>query len=192
MGSSAVGLTGPRPWFYCACGVPWLALERIQERGWQRRFQEERNSLTIITRSAFLVFLSMPRVYDANELRQETQEPAPEDLVAWIEHHPWLEASKPRPAFVGGVKGRQIDVTAARLPKDHPLVCAGPCGLLFAWDDPSSPLWIELDEKIRFVILDKVKGETVTIAIFSSTDQFDNFVPRAEKILDSVEWKDQP
>jgi hypothetical protein len=37
------------------------------------------------------------------------------------------------------------------------------------------------------VILDNVKGETVTIAIFSSTDQFDNFVPRAEKILNSVE-----
>jgi hypothetical protein len=93
---------------------------RIKERGWQGRFREERNSLTISTRSAFLVFLSMPRVYDPNELRQETQEPTPEDLVAWIEHHPWLEASKPRPAFVGGVEGRQIDVTAARLPKDHP------------------------------------------------------------------------
>jgi hypothetical protein len=84
------------------------------------RFREERNSLTISTRSAFLVFLNMPRVYDPNELRRETQEPTPEDLVAWIEHHPWLEASKPRPAFVGGVEGRQIDVTAARLPKDHP------------------------------------------------------------------------
>jgi hypothetical protein len=67
------------------------------------------------------------------------------------------------------------------------LVCAGPCVLLFAWDGPSSPLWIELDERMRFVILDNVKGETVTIAIFSSTDQFDNFVPRAEKILNSVE-----
>ena len=165
---------------------------RIQERGWQGSFQEERNSLAISTKYAFLIFLNMPRVYNPNELRQETQEPTPEDLGAWIKHHPWLEASKPRPAFVGGVEGRQIDVTVAMLPRDHPLVCAGPCVLLFAWDGPSSPLWIELDERIRFVILDNVKGETVTIAIFSSTDQFDNFVPRAEKILNSVEWKDQP
>jgi len=164
----------------------------MEEHGWQVPLPEERNSLGIGTRSGLLVFLNMPRVFDPNELRQETQQPAPEDLVAWIEHHPWLDASTPQPASVGGVEGQQVDVTAAKLPKDHPQVCGGPCVLLFASNSPSSPFWIELDEKIRFVILEKEKGETVTIAVDTTPDQFDNFLPRAEKILYSIEWKDQP
>jgi hypothetical protein len=163
---------------------------RIEERGWQVPLPEDQNSLGISTRSSLIVFLNVPRVFDPAELRQETQEPAPEDLVAWIEHHPWLDASTPQPASVGGVEGQQVDVTAARLPKDHSQVCGGPCVPLFAWDNLSSPFWIGLDEKVRFVILDKVKGETVTIAIDTTPDQFENFLPRAERILDSVEWKD--
>jgi len=165
---------------------------RIEERGWQMPFPEEQNSLGIGTRSSSIVFLNVPRVYDPNELRQETQEPAPEDMVAWIEHHPWLEASTPRPASVGGIEGQQIDVTAARLPKDPPQVCGGPCVLLFAWDNLSSPFWIALDEKIRFVILEAVEGETVTITVSTTPDQFDSALPQAERFLDSVEWKDQP
>ena len=164
----------------------------IEERGWQMPFPEEQNSLGIGTRSSSIVFLNVPRVYDPNELRQETQEPAPEDMVAWIKHHPWLEASTPRPASVGGVEGQQIDVTAARLPKDPPQVCGDPCVLLFAWDNLSSPFWIALDEKTRFVILEEVEGETVTITVSSSPDQFDKALPQAEKVLDSVKWKDQP
>jgi hypothetical protein len=148
-------------------------------------------SLAIHSDSSVLAFLNIPRVYDPNKLKQETQEPAPEDLVAWLEQHPWLEASTPRPASVGGVEGQQIDVTAARLPKDHPQICGGPCALLFASDAPSSPFASGLDEKIRFVILEEVEGETVTIAIDTSPDdQFDNALPQAEKILNSVEWKD--
>ena len=89
------------------------------------------------------------------------------------------------------MEGQQIDVTAAMLPKDHPQICGVPCVLLFASDAPSSPFAIGLDEKIRFVILEEVEGETVTIAIDTSPDdQFDNALPQAEKILNSVEWKD--
>ena len=88
------------------------------------------------------------------------------------------------------MEGQQIDVTAAMLPKDHPQICGVPCVLLFASDAPSSPFAIGLDEKIRFVILEEVEGETVTIAIDTAPDQFDNALPQAEKILNSVEWKD--
>jgi hypothetical protein len=82
--------------------------------------REDQFSLAIHSDSSVLAFLNIPRAYDPNKLKQETQEPAPEDLVAWLEHHPWLDASTPRPVSVVGVEGQQIDVTAARLPKDHP------------------------------------------------------------------------
>jgi hypothetical protein len=165
---------------------------RIEEHGWQVLPPEARDSLAIATRSSLVIFLNVPRVFDPNELRQETQKPAPEDLVAWIEHHPWLDASTPQPASVGGVEGQQIDVTAARLPKDHLQVCGGFCVPLFAWDNLSSPFWISLDEKVRFVILEDVKGETVTIAIDTTPEQFEKFIPKAQRILDSVEWKVEP
>ena len=69
---------------------------------------EDQLSLAIHSDSSVLAFLNIPRVYDPNKLKQETQEPAPEDLVAWLDHHPWLDASTPRPASVGGVEGQQI------------------------------------------------------------------------------------
>jgi hypothetical protein len=66
---------------------------------------EDQLSLAIHSDSSVLAFLNIPRVHDPNKLKQETQEPAPEELVAWLEHHPWLDASTPRPASVGGVEG---------------------------------------------------------------------------------------
>ena len=32
------------------------------------------------------------------------------------------------------------------------------------------------------------KGETVTIGIGSPTTEFDDFLPEAQKVLDSVKW----
>ena len=164
---------------------------RIEERGWQVLPPEARDSLAIATTSSLVIFLNVPRVFDPNELRQGTQKPAPEELVAWIEHHHWLDVSRPKPTSVGGVKGQRIDVTAARLPKDHSQFCSGPCVPLFALGNTNN-FWIGLDEKVRFVILEDVKGETVTIAIDTTPKQFEKFLPKAQRILDSVEWKVEP
>jgi hypothetical protein len=42
--------------------------------------------------------------------------------------------------------------------------------------------------KERFVIVD-VEGETVVIDVAAPADKFDEFLPKAQKVLDSVEWK---
>jgi hypothetical protein len=34
-----------------------------------------------------------------------------------------------------------------------------------------------------------VEGETVTISIISPASEFEYFVPEAQKVLDSVEWR---
>jgi len=44
------------------------------------------------------------------------------------------------------------------------------------------------DEKVRIIVLEDVKGETVTIDFESLRPDFDEFAPKAEKVLDTVEW----
>src|SRR5215213_2221412 len=34
---------------------------------------------------------------------------APKDLVGWLQQHPYLKTSKPKPVTLGGVKGEQFD-----------------------------------------------------------------------------------
>src|SRR5215213_3383686 len=41
--------------------------------------------------------------------------PAPDELVGWFQHHPYLETSEPEPISVGGVKGVQFDVVTVNL-----------------------------------------------------------------------------
>jgi hypothetical protein len=41
--------------------------------------------------------------------------------------------------------------------------------------------------KTRVIILD-VKGEAVSIAIGSATSEFNEFLPEAQKVLDTVKW----
>ena len=43
-------------------------------------------------------------------------------------------------------------------------------------------------EKVRIIVLEEIKGETVTIDFESLIAGFGEFAPKAEKVLDSVEW----
>ena len=38
------------------------------------------------------------------------------------------------------------------------------------------------------VVLEDVKGETVTIGLGSLASDFDEFLPEAQKVVDSVQW----
>ena len=42
--------------------------------------------------------------------------------------------------------------------------------------------------KYRAIILKVVKGKTVTIGIGSPTTEFDDFLARSQKVLDTVKW----
>ena len=43
-------------------------------------------------------------------------------------------------------------------------------------------------DKVRMIVLEDVKGETVTIGIGSPAPTFDEFLPKAQKVLHSVMW----
>lgn len=42
--------------------------------------------------------------------------------------------------------------------------------------------------KRRVIVLEDVKGMTVTIAFSSHADRFDEFISEAQKVVDSVKW----
>src|SRR5215207_7921226 len=42
----------------------------------------------------------------------------PDDLAAWLQHHPYLKTGKPEPITLGGVKGVEFDVVA-EAPEEH-------------------------------------------------------------------------
>jgi hypothetical protein len=167
---------------------------RLEGQGWKILPPSSRDALFILKDSplGLLGFLHISRIFDEEELSKETQKPAPDDLVAWIEHHPYLDASRPEQAPIGGVKGQQIEVTAARMPVDHPQFCSDPCVPLFALGtrENADNFWLYPNEKVRFIVLEDVEGKTVALSIDSTTEEFEAFLPEAENVLDTVTWED--
>jgi hypothetical protein len=108
---------------------------------------------------------------------------APKDMVGWFQHHPYLQSDKPEPVTVGGVKGKQFDWIVA---EDSPYVEVN----TFKYSD-GSDAGAAKGFNYRAIVLEDVKGETVTIGIGSPDtefDEFDEFAPEAEKVLDTVKW----
>ena len=62
-----------------------------------------------------------------------------------------------------------------------------PLPLLLHYSDESAAS-IEKGEKVRFIVLEDVKGQTVTIFIESSAVGFEEFLAKGQKVVDSVKW----
>jgi hypothetical protein len=91
---------------------------------------------------------------------------------------------------VGGACGKLIDVMASSMPENYTRkVCDDkPCIPLY----PASvaPMASYEGWKDRFIIASvSVGGETVLIDVAAPVEKFDQFLPKAQKVLDSVEWK---
>jgi hypothetical protein len=113
---------------------------------------------------------------------------APKDLVGWFQHHPYLKTDKPEPITVGGAKGVQFDVLVKDLPEDYYGVCGRGCVDIFSLSDGEQTTYFYETHKRRVIVLEDVKGKTVTIAFSSAADRFDEFTPEAKKVVDSVKW----
>jgi hypothetical protein len=113
---------------------------------------------------------------------------APKDLVGWYRHHPYLKTDKPEPIMVGGVKGEQFDVLVEDLPQDYYGVCGRGCVDIFSLSGGEQTTYFYETHKRRVIVLEDVKGETVTIAFSSAADEFEKFAPDAQKVVESVKW----
>ena len=137
-----------------------------------------------------LRFINVDEVYEPSELVDMSGKttPPPEDLVGWLERHPYLKTDKPEPVRVGGIGGQQLDVVVGDLPKGYAGgLCVSDCVQLSVFSD--GDVWaVGEGNKVRLTVLEDVKGETVVIDFSSPAAWFDESWPEAEKVLGTVEW----
>jgi uncharacterized protein YjbI with pentapeptide repeats len=138
-----------------------------------------------------LNFINPPlHVFDLSNPSEPKEVPAPENAdewVSWFQKHPNLDTSKPVPMSVGGKSAVRLDATFTSKTDSGTVGPGGPYASLFR----SSGGWIVSRgaTKDRFIIVDVSEGETVIIQVSAPTGTFDEFLPHAQKVLDSVEWK---
>ena len=139
-------------------------------------------------------FFRVKEVYEPTRTGTPNVVEAPKDpkgWVAWGQHHPYLRTSEPEQVEVGGVEGERIDVVVGDLPEDYRGRCGTDCvdiGRVEGVPPLKNDIFTPEDAKERVTFLE-VEGETVTISISSPAIVFDDFVPEAQKVLDSVEWR---
>lgn len=135
-----------------------------------------------------LNFISPHTVYDSEEPTKTATAPEDsKDLVSWFQKHPYLDTEGPIATKHGTLSGKQFDTTV-----DAPLgvgflECVDPCAPLFQASGGNRFVLFEQHE-IR-TIVSVVEGQTVVITIESPTGQFDEFLPRAMRVLSTVEWQ---
>jgi hypothetical protein len=164
---------------------PSLSFDVVGD-GWQIEIPEAPDVVDIGRGQEEFGFFNVREVYDPNDFA--AIDPAPEDMVVWLQAHPHLEAEKPSQVSVGGVSGQQFDALISDVPSRSHEVCGYRCVLLF----PTSPAWDFAPEegtKYRIIVLEDVGGETVTIAFGGPAVDFEELLPEAQKMLDTVEWK---
>jgi hypothetical protein len=159
-------------------------------KGWSSVPLEASDSLFIRRGETMgLGFLKPQEVYKPTKGEALQIVDAPKDLVGWFQHHPHLQTDKPEPVTVGGVKGEQFDVVVADLPEDYSSVCGSDCVGIVRLSTGSQAL-LAAGEKLRLIVLEDVQGETVALGFVSPASTFDEFAPKAQKVVDTVKWRD--
>jgi hypothetical protein len=160
----------------------------VADEGWVVGGSEERGILDMKqgAEGPVLSFVNEQEVFDPSKPRDMVSVPAPKNLVTWLQRHPYLQSEQPQPATIGGVKGVQLDAVVA---DDVPTTeCGDTCLGLFMVTLEIS--WVAYEkEKVRFIVLEDVGGERVTIAVSAPAIDFEEFLPKAQKVIDTVEWE---
>src|SRR5215212_9262644 len=135
----------------------------------------------------YLSFANVKEVFKPDTLEMVD---APKDLLGWLQHHPYLKTSKPQPVTVGGVRGEQLDVLV-EVPKDYavdPECDPGSCvDIAPLSNDQEAAIFMAVNKR-KVIVLEDVKGDTVMIWFAAPPDEFDEFAPEAQKVVDSVKW----
>jgi hypothetical protein len=166
---------------------PAFSFEVVDE-GWIVGGSEERTLVEIRQGVAgpLVGFVSAEQVFNPSKVRELDNMPAPKDMVAWLQQHPYLQTDEPQPAALGGVEGVRLDAVVASVPATE---CGGDCLGLFTVSDRAYDWVVYEKEKLRFIVLEDVGGERVTIVVEAPAVDFEEFLPKAQKVIDTVEWE---
>ena len=136
----------------------------------------------LVSSEGDLSFTNPRHVFDPSNLSEQEEIPAPENpdgWVSWFEEHPKLDPSKLRSVSVGAAPGMQIDATLTSTPKNS----------IDLYDSNFSTISAFAYSKERFFIVD-VGEDTVVVNVGAPADKSKEFFSKAQKLLDTVEWKD--
>jgi hypothetical protein len=50
-------------------------------------------------------------------------------------------------------------------------------------------VWLGEGYKFRFIVFEDMKGETVAIGFARLATEFDEYAPKAQKVIDTVKWR---
>jgi hypothetical protein len=149
------------------------------DTGWTRGGPEDPDAWDIVdidNDAYWLGFLNAEEVYKPNGSGGLKVAPAPKDMVAWVQTNPFLKTEKPNPVSVGGEKGVQIDALVAEAPKEP--ACPGCPDLGLVLERGGSTWGVYRGEKVRFIVVEDVKGETVTIIEETTPEGFKEFTTK--------------
>ena len=123
-----------------------------------------------------------------SDVNKGLEVPAPDDIITWLQEHPYLETSEAQPVTIGDKPGIQIDAEVKPVPNKYSEICKGaPCVVLF--NARGSYVTLPAGGKSRLTILKDVQGRTVIIGsnAYPGSD-FDNIVAQTKKVLETVKF----
>ena len=164
-------------------------------KGWSSTPSEEASDILGIARgqTAGLGFVNLQEIYKPTTTGSANVVDAPKNIAGWLQQHPYLQTSNPEPVTVGGVRGLQFDVVVGDLPKGYNPTCSSIVGNPNCVDlfrlSTGAPILLVEGDKAGVIVLEDVEGETVTIGFYSPASEFEEFVPEAQKVIDTVKWR---
>jgi hypothetical protein len=136
-----------------------------------------------------LGFANPQKVFDPEKPLEQKEMPAPDTVDGWVAWHkesPHLKVTDVEPASVGGATGKRFDLAVASAPRKSTELCGDPCVPGF----PVGPIAVDffLGYEEQDLVL-KVGDEIVLISAAAPEGDLEEFLPKAQKVLDSVEWE---
>jgi hypothetical protein len=118
-----------------------------------------------------LCLLAPDAVYDPDT---GVPEPPPEDYVAWLEAHPFLETSNPSSLQVGNVAGQQMEISLLQDASPVPLFAAG-----------ETMFTLGPGDRAHIIVLD-YSGTPVIVAARAPAAEFAEFFAAVEPVVGSL------
>jgi hypothetical protein len=166
--------------------------------GWHVWYPEEPYSVELAEGEGNDKQLAFYKIQEVFEPREDDGEvyfearPAPDDPIAWFKRHPYIDTDETKSVRIGGVSGRRFSVEFD-VPKGYVDVngggCSAPCIPVLQLGGDLVIHALERGSADEFIVLDEVEGKAVILWLAAPPKEFDTFLPKVNKVLDTVEWK---
>jgi hypothetical protein len=163
--------------------------------GWRVWYPEETYSVELAAgdgNNKQLKLYRVQEVFQPHEVDGEVYfeaKPAPDDMVAWFQRHPYVDTSESKSVDIGGIAGKRFGANFD-VPKGYLDVygggCSRPCIPVFQVGGDLVIHALEGRTEDGFIVLDEVEGKTVVVWVSGPPDEFDKFFPRHRKC--STRW----